>query len=255
MNSEIKIDTEIISQKADIETSSEDYASRFSGKVGEYFLDIQTLLTLKLLKQWQNAKILDVGGGHAQLAVPLVKENFSVTIAGSDEICRRRLDKLLESDSFQFKIGNLLHLPFNDKSFDIVICFRLLTHEDNWRIQISELCRIAKHAIIVDYPDIRSFNILYRFLFNIKKKMEGNTRTFRNFSRKELINEFRKNGFDDPVFKPEFFLPMVIHRKIKIIWLSKIIERFFSIVGLTKLFGSPIILRVESNLNSQVFNN
>ena len=29
---------EIYSQKADIETSSEDYAKRFSGKIGEYFL-------------------------------------------------------------------------------------------------------------------------------------------------------------------------------------------------------------------------
>ena len=42
-NSEINmIDSkEIISEKADIETSSEDYAKRFSGDVGKYFLDVQ----------------------------------------------------------------------------------------------------------------------------------------------------------------------------------------------------------------------
>ena len=48
---------EVYSQKADIETSSEDYAKRFSGKIGEYFLSVQTDLTLKLLEKWQNAKV------------------------------------------------------------------------------------------------------------------------------------------------------------------------------------------------------
>ena len=55
---------EVYSQKADIETSSEDYARRFSGKVGEYFLTVQSEITLQLLEQWEKAKVLDVGGGH-----------------------------------------------------------------------------------------------------------------------------------------------------------------------------------------------
>ena len=91
---------EIYSQKADIETSSEDYAKRFSGKIGEYFLSVQSVITLKLLKKWANAKVLDVGGGHAQLAVPLIENGFNVTIAGSDESCRKRLDKFLSSSYF-----------------------------------------------------------------------------------------------------------------------------------------------------------
>jgi len=182
--------TGIVSQKADIETSSDDYAKRFSGKVGEYFLSVQGKITLDLLKPWHKAKVLDVGGGHAQLAVPLVNNGF-----------------------------------------DIVISFRLLTHEDNWKLQISELCRVAKHSVIIDYPDIRSFNIFYDILFNIKKKFEGNTRTYRNFSRKEVIEEFDKNNFIKPVFKPEFFLPMVIHKAIKNVTILKAIEKLFSILG------------------------
>ena len=110
-----------------------------------------------------------------------------------------RLNKFLKQNkSFKYKTCNLLNLPFENKSFDVVTCFRLLTHEDNWKVQISELCRVAKYSVIIDYPDIRSFNILYKLLFKIKKKYEGNTRTFRNFSRKELIEEFRKNGFANP---------------------------------------------------------
>jgi len=238
--------TGVVSQKADIETSSDDYAKRFSGKVGEYFLSVQGKITLDLLKPWHKAKVLDVGGGHAQLAVPLVNNGFDVTIVGSDESCRTRLDKFLQPKSFEYLTCNLLNLPFDDNSFDIVISFRLLTHEDNWKLQISELCRVAKHSVIIDYPDIRSFNIFYDILFNIKKKFEGNTRTYRNFSRKEVIEEFDKNNFIKPVFKPEFFLPMVIHKAIKNVTILKAIEKLFSILGFTKLFGSPVILRVAA---------
>ena len=236
----------IKSQQADIETSSEDYAKRFSGKIGEYFLSIQTKITLQLLKPLQNSKILDVGGGHAQIAVPLIKAGYNLTVVGSEDICKKRLNKFLDPNSFKYESCNLLNLPFDNKSFDIATCFRLLTHEENWRIQIAELCRVAKTAIIIDYPDIRSFNVFYKLLFKIKKKYEGNTRTFRNFSRKELIEEFKKNGFTNPKFKAEFFLPMVIHRALKNVKLMSLLEKIFSFLGLTKYFGSPIILMVEA---------
>ena len=236
----------IKSQQADIETSSEDYAKRFSGKIGEYFLSIQTKITLQLLKPLQNSKILDVGGGHAQIAVPLIKAGYNLTVVGSEDICKKRLNKFLDPNSFKYESCNLLNLPFDNKSFDIATCFRLLTHEENWRIQIAELCRVAKTAIIIDYPDIRSFNVFYKLLFKIKKKYEGNTRTFRNFSRKELIEEFKKNGFTNPKFKAEFFLPMVVHRALKNVKLMSSLEKVFSFLGLTKYFGSPIILMVEA---------
>lgn len=236
----------IESQKADVETSSEDYAKRFSGKIGEYFLSVQEVITLDFLKHKPDANVLDVGGGHAQLAVPLVKNGFKVTVIGSDETCRTRLDKFLQPGSFEFVTGNLLDLPFEDNSFDFVISFRLLTHEENWEIQISELCRVAKYAVIIDYPDIRSFNIFYKLLFKLKKKFEGNTRTFYSFSRRDLIEKFQKNNFIKPVFKPEFFLPMVFYRIIKFVPLSKFIENVFQVLGFTSLFGSPVILKVES---------
>ena len=54
----------------------------FQGKIGNYFLDMQTNITLNLLKQWPKAKILDVGGGHAQIAVPLVKAGYDLTVIG-----------------------------------------------------------------------------------------------------------------------------------------------------------------------------
>ena len=76
---------------------------------------------------------------------------------------------------------------------------------------LKEMCRVAKKSIIMDYPDKRSANILYNLFFDIKKKMEGNTRTYLLFSRQEITRELGKNNFGKPILKPEFFIPMVIH--------------------------------------------
>ena len=238
---------EIFSEKADIETSSEDYAKRFSGEVGKYFLDTQAKLTLELIKDMPHASVLDVGGGHAQLAVPLVQNGYKVTVVGSDDVCRERLDKFLPPESFRYETCNLLNLPFEDNSFDIVMAFRLITHEKNWELQIKEMCRVARKVVIIDYPDLRSFNIFYKYLFKTKKSFEKNTRTFRSFCRKELLDIFSKNNCGNPVFKPQFFLPMVVHRALKNVKISKFIEKLFSFTGLTKLFGTPIILKVVKN--------
>lgn len=228
----------------DIETASEDYARRFSGKVGEFFLDVQTQIILELLRPWPEATILDVGGGHGQIALPLVRKGYEVTVAGSSLSARKRLDILLPPDTFKFRNCNLLDLPFEDKSFDIVMSFRLLPHMDEWSELIAEMCRVADKAVIVDYPDIRSFNFFSEFLFRAKKAVEGNTRPFRCFSRSEVLAPFIKNRFNEPLFCPEFFCPMAIHRALKGRPFSRTVESISRFLGLTHLLGSPIILRV-----------
>lgn len=230
-------------ETADIETASDDYASRFGGPVGQYFLDVQAQLTLELLRDMPGATVLDVGGGHAQLTMPLVTSGYDVTVTGSDDICRARLDKYCEKGSFQYLTCDSLNLPFEDGEFDVVMAFRLLPHANQWQRLIEEMCRVAGKAVVFDYPDRRSANILYDLLFNLKKNMEGNTRTYTLFSRKEISSELAANNFDIPVLRPEFFVPMVIHRKLQNPKISRALEAVSRCTGLTKLFGSPIIIR------------
>ena len=230
-------------ETADIETASDGYASRFSGAIGDYFLDVQAQTTLELLHDLSHASVLDVGGGHAQLAGPLVDRGFSVTVTGSADVCRTRLDNLLKPNSFQFKTCDSLNLPFDDNQFDVVMSFRLMPHVGQWQRLIDEMCRVAGKAIIIDYPDKRSSNIFYHILFNIKKNLEVNTRPFHLFHRKEVIFALQRNHFSKPLFKPQFFVPMVFHRKVNNVVYSRFIESIFKRSGLTSIFGSPIILR------------
>ena len=157
-------------EDADIGTSSDDYARRFRGAVGRWFLETQTRLTLKLLCELPaGASILDVGGGHAQIAPPLVEAGYEVTVVGSDPICGVRLEPLTASGRYRFEVANLLALPYPDRSFDAVVCFRLLPHSVSWTALIGELCRVARRSVVLDYPSVRSVNLLSSRLFRAEK--------------------------------------------------------------------------------------
>jgi len=232
-------------ETADIETSSDEYAQRFAGEIGEYFLDLQTKITLEFLHPWARHRVLDVGGGHAQLVVPLVHCGYNVTVTGSSEFCRKRLDLFLEKESFRFCCCDMLALPFKDKSFDVVIAFRLLPHVTQWQDLIAEMCRVSKNEVIVDYPDIASINIISKQFFRVKHTIEGDTRPYRCFRRIEIVETFAKYGFTQSSIRPEFFVPMVIHRILGRARISKTIEFISRMLGMTRLFGSPVILRLS----------
>lgn len=233
------------SDTPDIETASDDYARRFSGSIGEYFLNLQSKITLDLLKPYKVAKILDVGGGHAQLAPPLIDAGYKVTVTGSSDVCRARLDKILPPASFEYLTCDFLNLPYEDNHFDAVLAFRLLTHVEKWQKVIAEMCRVSQNIVIFDYPDIRSFNFLYGLLFDAKKAIEKNTRPFRMFSRKEILKAVSVQNFNIFTLRPQFFMPMVIYRILKSVTLSKSFELFFHTIGLTYLFGTPIIVKAQ----------
>jgi SAM-dependent methyltransferase len=240
---------EIPLEAADVETSSEEYARRFDGAVGRYFLKTQTDIALRLLAPWPRARVLDVGGGHAQLAPPLVAHGHEVTVVGSCEACREQLDRALAPGTFAFQTCDLLDLPFPDRSFDVVLAFRLLAHVPRWRELIAELARVADRAVIVDSSDTRSFNALYGPLFYWKKKIEGNTRTFLTFRPGQVEAELARHGLGRPVELRQFFLPMVVHRALgkalNTAVPSRVLEAASSGLGLTRALGSPVILRVE----------
>ena len=232
------------SERADIETSSDDYAQRFSGEVGRWFLKVQEEATMDMLASYSKATILDVGGGHGQLTQAFINYGHKVTILGSAESCRTRIQSFLDGDRCEFLTGNLLGLPFPDCGFDVVLSYRLLPHVISWERLISELCRVAKYAVLVDYPEERSINYFAPWLFGLKKGVEGNTRVYRCFRESELVNVFESHGFSVKERYPEFFMPMVLHRSLKSPVLSRQLEKGLRRIGLTDLWGSPVIVKL-----------
>lgn len=227
----------------DIETSSDDYATRFAGKVGDWFLKVQRDATLKMLKPYAGATVVDIGGGHGQATEAIIKAGYDLTVFGSDAVCKERIAQFVDSGQCKFDTGDLLNLPYPDNAFDVVLSYRLLPHIDQWPRLIEEMSRVARKAVILDYPEKRSVNVIAPKLFKFKKQMEGNTRPFTLFSRAEVTEEFNKHNYQFVDAYAEFFLPMVLHRKLKQPAISSAAEAVCRALGLTSLFGSPVIVK------------
>ena len=232
-------------EDADVETSSEAYARRFSGGVGGWFLAVQAEATLDLLKPFPHARIVDVGGGHGQLAGPLAEAGHHVTVIGSREECRARVRPLVDAGRVRFQAADLLALPFAARAFDVALAFRLLPHVARWRDLIAELCRVAARAVIVDYPTRRSVNVVAGPLFGAKKRVEGDTRPFAVFADEDVEAAFAGQGFAVAGRRPEFAVPMALHRALGMASLSRGLERAARVTGVTSRMGSPVILRTD----------
>src|SRR5215210_8499717 len=110
--------TDGLAEDADIGTSSEDYARRFTGAVGRWFVETQTRITLGFLSALpMGASILDVGGGHGQITPPLLEAGYEVTVAGSDPGCGARLQPWISNARCKFEVADLRSLPYPDRSF------------------------------------------------------------------------------------------------------------------------------------------
>jgi len=232
-------------ESADVETSSADYARRFAGPVGDFFLEVQARATLELLAPWPGASVLDVGGGHGQVTSPLVEAGYLPTVLGSTDACRERVSMWVERGQARFQSGDLLALPFADHSFDVCVSYRLLPHVTRWEALIGELCRVARRAVLVDYPTRRSLNVVADRLFGLKRGVEGNTRPFAVFRDAEIVGAFRARGFRVTARRPQFVFPMALHRALGAAPLARGLEAAAGALGLRRAVGSPVILRLE----------
>lgn len=229
----------------DVETSSADYARRFSGSAGRYLLEVQSNAVEEALRGLEPGTVLDVGGGHGQLVAPLARLGWKVTVHGSTAACERNLRELHGERDCGFVQGELFRLPAADRSFDLVIAVRLLSHVTDWPRLVAEMCRVARHSVVLDYPSKSGINALTPMLFGLKKSLEGNTRTYASFTQAELGREFSLHGFGLEREVKQFLLPMVVHRVGKGAAPLRGAEVLFRRTGLTSRAGSPVIARMD----------
>ena len=101
---------------------------------------------------------------------------------GSADVCRDRIEGRLDgTPRARFQAGELLRAPWPAGAFDVVVSYRLLPHVAAWKELLGELCRLARRAVLLDYPTRRSVNAAAGALFAAKKTVEGDTRPFAVF--------------------------------------------------------------------------
>ncbi len=220
-------------------------ADHFGNEVGRFFHTSQLQEVLGLIGA-EHASILDVGTGTGRLAIPLAATGASVTgVDASQEMLKLAKSNAQSQDNPIFQQCDAHALPFNSTQFDYVISIRALMHFERWRDVLAELCRVSRHAVIVDVPPTFGAPVLEVAFDKMRRAVGGNVKAYRTFRLAQISDEFDKNGFAVTHVSKQFVLPFKLHRKLNVLRLSLAIEKLFRLIGLTKLLGSPMLIRAE----------
>jgi len=132
--------------------------------------------------------ILDVGCGNGPL-VNLIYKKFK-RVVGLD--FSQEALKHVKSEKVLADISNI---PFENKSFDLVVCSETLEHlaQEDYLKAIEEIKRICKKYIILTVPNDENLKRSSETCPNCKKLVHPSYH-FRSFSKKDLGNIFI--GFD-----------------------------------------------------------
>ncbi|MEX2130735.1 MAG: class I SAM-dependent methyltransferase, partial [Pseudohongiellaceae bacterium] len=109
----------------------------------------------------------------------------------------QRCQKLLVEFSDRSRVAkqNIFNLEFNDRDFDLTLCFRLLHHFEDRTTQVQlvrELCRVTDRYVMISYFSTYSVTALRRRLrkFFRNKPVKQNPTPLN-----ELVRMFTDQGF------------------------------------------------------------
>jgi SAM-dependent methyltransferase len=132
----------------------------------------------KILRSEPRGKILDVPAGEGALAVRLKNAGFEV-------FCCDLYPQIFKLEDVEIRRGNLdSSLPYEDKSFDFIVCVEGLEHIENPANAIREFARLLREngMLIVSVPNILNIEERLKWLFN------GYTSHFKPLSSEALAD-------------------------------------------------------------------
>ena len=139
-------------------------------------------IILNLLKSITFADCLDVGSAQPDL-LDDIKQNFNINAYGCDisnEIVHNNKIKMPDAE---FRILDIEHETWPNKTFDVVICSEVIEHIINWQAAITHLTLMSKRYLLITVPSGK-----------IRKtdRMVGH---YRHYHGEELIACLNNHGF------------------------------------------------------------
>ncbi|MGH7799260.1 MAG: class I SAM-dependent methyltransferase [Thermodesulfobacteriota bacterium] len=217
---------------------------RYGGSFGRYLRDIEVKNFSSFIEATHN-RVLDVGAGTGKLCIPLSSQSREVIALDlSKEMIRiSKMNADIEDVRIMTVVCDAEQLCFDDKTFDCVVSSRLLMHLTDWRNGISEMCRVSKFLLIIEFPPFSSFAVIDSFFKKLEKFFISSTQTYKTFLIKSVIEELKRNQFEVVTVNRQFFLPIIVHRWFNNPWLSKRIENLCKMTGLIRLMGAPVTVK------------
>jgi len=139
-------------------------------------------IILNLLKSITFADCLDVGSAQPDL-LDDIKQNFNINAYGCDISKEIVHNNKIKMPNAAFRILDIEHETWPNKTFDVVICSEVIEHIINWQAAITHLTLMSKRYLLITVPSGK-----------IRKtdRMVGH---YRHYHGEELIACLNNHGF------------------------------------------------------------
>lgn len=136
--------------------------------------------------------LLDVGCGTGNILMKLLKNN--IKLYGLD-ISEKMIDKAKENlcNKAEFKIGDSEYIPWEENTFDVIVCNASFHHYPNPEKVLLEMKRVLKDngTLIIGEP---TAPIIIRQIINLICR-KSNNGDYRIYDKKEIEKLLVKCGF------------------------------------------------------------
>ena len=217
-------------------------AARFGGPIGQLIAETQEQVIASFLDPTEGRTVLDVGTGTGRAAIALARRGAVVTgVDASAEMLAVAERRAAESGArVAFVRGDAHELEFAARSFDAVVCLRVLMHTPDWRRSLSELCRVAASRVVFDYPALCSAAAIQAVTRRIAHRLGARLEAYRVFSDASVRQTLEIYGFDILDVHRQFVLPIAFHKTVGSAAATSRAESVLDTLGLRRLFGSPV---------------
>ncbi len=217
---------------------------RYGGATGQWFHELEVESYLQMIAPRKGQRALDLGSGTGKLALPL--ESAGCRVLATDSSPAMLLEASRKAKESKIGIGFAVmdghNLALPDGGWDIVVCSRVLMHVVKPERLVAELCRVSRGKVVFDFPPSSSWNLLKPFLMRLKKRGNPGTHPYKIFGVRWVKRELRRQGFRVKEVRRLLFLPYFVHRGLASPRLSSLLERLFRLLGLTRLWGAPVLI-------------
>ncbi len=232
---------------AEAETANAFDQSRFGGPIGQLIAVSQQQVLLDFAGNLEGVSVLDVGTGTGRAALVLARHGARVTGVDSSEEMLRVARANAERDGVEvsFMPGDAHALEFPDASFDLVASLRVLMHTPHWQGCLSEYCRVARRAVIFDFPPTVSASALQVILRRLARLIGREAETYHVIGTAAARSVLTVGGFQVSRVHRQFVLPIALHKLVGSPRFTVGSEAVLASIGLRRLLGSPVTMLAE----------
>jgi len=176
--------------------------------VQKYLIDNFYQVVLDCLKGIKVVKVLDVGCGEGFGLKRIKADNIGHYYEGLDNSPEAiKLGRQL-NPTFKFTRGSIYQLPYQNNSFDLILCNEVLEHLTEPGKALKEIVRVGQKHYLFSVPNEPWFRIANLLRLKNLSRLGNDPEHIQNWSKKKFVNLLKKIGLK-PV-KVKLAFPWII---------------------------------------------